>query len=451
DPEFLGTALYEGYKKNKKGCSEAAWHIFSYKELFNSLCDPGSFGIEVIREVFKINPAHIAMLLWRVTSNRDLFENLSTPGSVGIESMRDFFRKNPGGFSEFLRDVSSYKELLSALSEAQEIILTEEDSDIVKSYSHMTLVKFRKMLEKIKHKKEKSISPVDEQELEAFGKALEELNELAVKLQGTDNAKNMGHTYCFEAVDDARDVLDRHNLKSASICREDFIDDKKIPSKIFGLTDFVYEKSKTEGYSHVYVLTRVADEYFIIDLSAGQFLMKHDGDYRNLGAFVVPLEDLGKDYWPYAMGNISELWQSRRDCFDNRSELYYLVYSNEALHQRILHPEYFSKIVNLFTQIKQKHSLPKVVALVVDSSKRRREYLTSSLREEWSFDRVYEAENQSQANAIIQEQKTNLVLIINNLQNQPLEIIELLPSVTPAPILDIETANDSIRRLLESV
>ena len=106
----------------------------------------------------------------------------------------------------------------------------------------------------------------------------------------------------------------------------------------------------------------------------------------------------------------------------------------------------------LLIKIRQKHDLTEVAALVVDSDEERRQDLVSNLRGEYCFDKVYEAKDQAQANAIIQKQKASLVLIINNLQNQQLDITGLLPGVKPAtPILSVETEGRTIRRLLESV
>jgi ubiquinone/menaquinone biosynthesis C-methylase UbiE len=102
-------------------------------------------------------------------------------------------------------------------------------------------------------------------------------------------------------------------------------------------------------------------------------------------------------------------------------------------------------------KLKQEHKLKKAVALVVDDDDKRRRIIASKLRQEWGFDKVYETSNQAQANVVIQENKSDLVLIIDNLQNQKLEIIDLLPGVAPTAILDIETADDTIQELLSSV
>jgi hypothetical protein len=61
---------------------------------------------------------------------------------------------------------------------------------------------------------------------------------------------------------------------------------------------------------HTYVVTKIAGEYFIVDLDADQFMA---GNNESLGVFIAPVKDLDSRSWPYAMCGVTRVYDGVTD------------------------------------------------------------------------------------------------------------------------------------------
>ncbi len=197
------------------------------------------------------------------------------------------------------------------------------------AYSHITAEKFRQMVECLAGGK---IGDEEEKELVRFDKVLEELELVRQRLNGGHYNRLYHSVSCFEASKETIDVLSRNGFSSVQLIRRKFIDDK-IPSKIFGpASAFLYGSwidDDGDTYAHSYVVARIAGEYFVIDLSAGQFLTEQLWDYKDLGIFIVPIKDLDEHSWPYAMGDVF---------LNDKEEALELVSGDEKALEAIMNP-----------------------------------------------------------------------------------------------------------------
>ncbi|MFC1589980.1 methyltransferase domain-containing protein [Candidatus Omnitrophota bacterium] len=226
-------------------------------------------------------------------------------------------------------------------------------------YSHMDIGKFTDMLRRVKQAKGEEITDSDRSELERFEAALGELSIKAAQLEKGEGAQEYGHTDCKEASVETEAILKGRGFGSVDIHRIEFMPKDKIPSTVFGLTDHIVKlwqvPDKPFEYDkyHTYIVARIAGEYFIIDLSAGQYVMEHWDDYKrcNLGAFIVPVDDLDGHSWPYANGRIVEKTEDYSFLSkeinpyvrSTKYRLTQLTRGDALLADRILHPEQFEK------------------------------------------------------------------------------------------------------------
>ncbi|MDB4349469.1 hypothetical protein OAA99_00785, partial [Omnitrophica bacterium] len=212
---------------------------------------------------------------------------------------------------------------------------TEGSGPTYKKYTHMTMAKFREMVERLKRNKEEEIEPEDEEELTRFGEVLGELRECIPQLRKASLGLGADFIVCFKAYEATEDILVAYEFPYAPIVKTRFIDEAGKPSTIFGSTEYLHEAvaiPEKRYAKHHYIVTRVAGEYFIIDLAAGQFLGEGFSPETDVGVFIVPLDDLGMYAWPYAMGVTVES-ESEREL------LLQFVDGDEVLAERILHPE----------------------------------------------------------------------------------------------------------------
>lgn len=200
------------------------------------------------------------------------------------------------------------------------------------AYSDMTIAKFRAMAENLKRKKGKALSSEDEEGIARFTKVLNDLYYAQKWLSNTEEAKKKGHVFCSEASDEVTSILNKNGFKSAAITRFNFIKESDPAGSLFPLTEYTADLAKKTRMMHVYVVTEIAGEFFVIDLSAGQFLMENRDSYKNMGVLIMPIADIDKDAWPYARGDtVSFGWSNQKDLED-------LTDGDQSLIQAILQP-----------------------------------------------------------------------------------------------------------------
>ncbi|MDD5495740.1 MAG: hypothetical protein PHP46_01410 [Candidatus Omnitrophica bacterium] len=169
-------------------------------------------------------------------------------------------------------------------------------------YAHMTAGKLKKMIERLKGR---GLTDSEIAELKAFEDVLVRFKEIANNMErvGYAVAPDMGKLTCYNVTADAVEALEGGGFRCIDIVRERYPhENKEDKTSIFGLRN---SELYSCTVSHTYAVTKILGEYFVVDLSAGQFLMRSRDDYVNLGVFMVPLKDMDDSLWPYRSGRVS--------------------------------------------------------------------------------------------------------------------------------------------------
>ena len=205
-------------------------------------------------------------------------------------------------------------------------------------YAYVNYEKFLAMFTRVK---KRLPSPDEEAELERFARALPLMEESIPDLETHDYATFIKHINCGSAAETASRILNGFGIENRIIQNIYYSKLSKPGANnldIFERNKYIrdlWNPGDSDGLRHEYVIARIAGEFFIIDLSASQFLME-DIDiswFRNnhmdrekadelkakivgaamrskrIGVCMVPLRDLtGKatkrSSWPYNIGRV---------------------------------------------------------------------------------------------------------------------------------------------------